>query len=106
MAKSELLENLCDEYCKEQPSERAHEIARAFCAFAARRLQDRGIAGIGYNVNGMTLRFADGSEYVLLQNDSDSWRVSAVSAQVTGTVEKMNARADTAVSPSFPITGK
>jgi len=40
-------------------------ILHAFCEYATKWLNDSGLIGVGHTTNGMSLRFADGSEYLL-----------------------------------------
>ncbi len=105
MAKSALLENLCDEYCKTQTDDNVKQILDAFCQFAAEQLKTRSIVGVNYVLDGLALRFADGTDLSILSDSENSFSGS-LPVQVTGGAQKLNARADTAVSPAFPITGR
>lgn len=37
----------------------------SFCEYATKWLADAGLVGVGHTTSGMSLRFADGSEYLL-----------------------------------------
>lgn len=105
MVKSALLENLCDEYCKTQTDDNVKQTLAAFCQFAADRLKERSIVGVNYVLDGLALRFADGTDLSILSDDSNSFS-AGIPVQVTGGAQKLNARLDTAVSPAFQITGR
>lgn len=105
MAKSALLENLCEAYCKTQTDDNVKQILAAFCQFAANELKERSIVGVNYVLDGLALRFADGTDLSIL-TDGDNSFSSGPPVQVTGGAQKLNARLDTAVSPAFPITGR
>ena len=105
MAKSALLENLFDEYCKTQIDDNAKQIIVGFCQFAADQLAARSIVGVNYTLGGLALRFADGTDLPIV-GEADNRGVNGPAVQVTGGAEKLNARADTAVAPAFPITGR
>jgi len=104
MAKSALLENLCDAYCKFQPDQVAQTNAKAFCDFAAAELASRGVIGVSYTAAGLALRFSNGDELAVVSLEDAALTGPAV--QVTGMAEKLNARPDAVVSPAFPITGR
>lgn len=105
MAKSALLENLCEAYCKTQTDDNVKQTLAAFCQFAADELKERSIVGVNYVLDGLALRFADGTDLSILA-DADNSFSSGLPVQVTGGAQKLNARLDTAVSPAFPITGR
>ena len=105
MAKSELLENLCDEYCKTQTDDTVKQTLAAFCQFSAEQLKTRSIVGVNYGLDGLALRFADGTNLSIL-SDYDNSFSGSLPVQVTGGAEKLNGRASVAVSPAFPITGR
>ena len=105
MAKSALLENLCEAYCKTQTDDNVKQILAAFCQFAADELKERSIVGMNYVLDGLALRFADGTDLSILADGDNSFS-SGPPVQVTGGAQKLNARLDTAVSPAFPSTGR
>jgi hypothetical protein len=117
MAEKVLLEKLHDEYCEklnagfsqfpdtaQLDNQIVGLVVSGFCSFADTWLKDKGIIGLGHTTDGLALRFKDGSEYLLLKNDSDIYTGLAVG--VTGGNEKINAKAELAAAPSFQITGR
>jgi len=76
----------------------------AFCAYADAQLKEKNVVGIAYALDGIALRFADGSTQLI--EGAVSGPIGSAPVQVSGGVEKINARADFTVSPSFLITGK
>jgi hypothetical protein len=67
--KNDLLTSLSEEYA------RAHSDAdiaavNAFCVFARDWLQQRGVIGVGHTTEGISLRFADNTEFQLVSVES------------------------------------
>lgn len=75
-----------------------------FCAYADEQLKEKNVVGIAYTPEGLALRFADGATQLI--EGAVSGPIGSVPVQVSGGTEKINARADFTVSPSFLITGK
>lgn len=42
-------------------------VLQEFCEYATKWLNDAGLVGVGHTTSGMSLRFADGSEYLLTE---------------------------------------
>lgn len=76
----------------------------AFCAYADAQLKEKNVVGVSYTPEGLALRFADGVTQLI--EGAVTGPIGSVPVQVSGGTEKINARADFTVSPSFLITGK
>ena len=101
MAEKGLLDKLREDYLQTKP-EAAAAVAD-FCSFAADWLATRAPTGIGYTIDGLVLRLANGDSFVLVRAPGSDAVGGAVS--VTG-MDKINAKAGIPVSPDFPITGR
>lgn len=66
MPTNEMLEKIRSDFVAAQTvDETADSLLRDFCEYATKWLDDAGIVGVGHTTNGMSLRFSDGSEYLL-----------------------------------------
>lgn len=82
MAKSELLEKICEAFLEQaNPVDDAAADIKVFCEFAADWLAEQGVVGVGYAASGLALRTADGREIGLVQAEQqqDSAQTPAVS---------------------------
>lgn len=77
-----------------------------FCEYATKWLSDAGLVGIGHTTSGMSLRFANGSEYLLTSAPSAETPVADMPAfSITGN-NGGSVRASGAIQDSsMPITG-
>jgi hypothetical protein len=104
MLESEVLNKILDDFTSSNP-DMATEQLKTFCQYAATWLASRGVVGVGHTVDGMSLRFADGQELLLLSPPevtkspalSDAVGITGNAAKITKPVID---------SPSFNITGR
>lgn len=68
MAKSELLDAIRDAFELKCPDVDAIAVG-AFCEFATDWMAKAGIVGVGHTANGLALRFGDGSEKLLFNQE-------------------------------------
>ena len=69
MVKSELLEDIREEYLQAHP-EIAVGPVDDFCQFVVTWLAENGVVGVGHTPSGLALRLADGTEKVLVSVDA------------------------------------
>jgi hypothetical protein len=63
----------------------AAEVLQVFCEYATKWLDDACLVGVGHTTNGVSLRFADGSEYLLTEAPSSEVTVANMPAfSITG----------------------
>ncbi len=104
MENAELLKKVLSDYCATNEELRFQEAMLAqFCDYAAEWIRTKGLIGVGQTAEGLSIRFADGQEYVLFQPAAGLINGPAVS--VTGTVTKIEKGIGESTA-SFPITGR
>lgn len=104
MEKLELLKKVLSDYCAQNEEQRFQEgLLSAFCDYASKWLQENGVIGIGHTAEGLSLRMANGAEYMLFQPDSSVSAAPPVS--ITGVTTKIE-KAVNDNTRSFPITGR
>lgn len=62
MRKSELLSAILSDYAASGPTGEDKLGAERFCAYAEKWLGDNGVVGVGYAMNGLSIKLADGRE--------------------------------------------
>jgi hypothetical protein len=63
---NEMLAKILSDYLAANPQDSYDAgVLHLFCEYATKWLNDAGLVGVGHTTNGMSLRFSDGSEYVL-----------------------------------------
>ena len=66
MPVNEMLAKIQSDYFDANPqASHAAEVLKSFCEYATKWLDDAGLVGVGHTTNGMSLRFANGDEYLL-----------------------------------------
>lgn len=78
------------------------EVLRLFCEYATKWLADTGLVGVGHAASGLSLRFSDGSEYLLTPTATNELPVATMPAfSITGnnggSVRSAGAMQDSAV---------
>lgn len=65
---NEMLAKILSDHCETNPQE-SHDagVLHLFCEYATKWLNDAGLVGVGHTTNGMSLRFANGEEYLLTE---------------------------------------
>lgn len=107
MAKSELLEKIRDDFLsgtRPEEKEKRAEIT-AFCAFAADWLAEKGIQGVGMQAAGLALRFADGSQFGLVEQSPQPYSADTPAIGINAP-QRIDPRAVMGDSPSVGITGQ
>lgn len=104
MEKLDLLKKVLTDYCAQNEEYRFQEgLLAAFCDYAAKWLRENGVIGIGHTAEGLSLRMANGAEYMLFQPESSVNVTPPVS--ITGVTTKIE-KAVNDTTRSFPITGR
>lgn len=104
MEKQELLKKVLADYCAQGDDLKFQEaIVSAFCNYAANWFKEKGVIGVGHTADGLALRLADGSEYILFSSDTDI--TNSASFSVTGTSSKIEKPVND-FTRSFNITGR
>lgn len=104
MEKPELLKKVLADYCAHNEERKFEEaIVGKFCEYAANWFKEKGVIGVGHTSDGLALRLADGSEYVLFSSDADI--TNSASFSVTGTNSKIEKPVND-FTRSFNITGR
>lgn len=66
MPEKEMFAKILSDYLATEPQDaQAVETLQVFCKYATKWLSDAGLVGVGHTTNGISLRFADSSEYLL-----------------------------------------
>jgi hypothetical protein len=107
VAKSELLEKIRDAFLAGAWPEEGNKCAQinAFCDFAANWLAEKGIQGVGMQASGLALRFADGSQLGLVEQDPRPYSADTPSIGINAP-QRIDPRAVLGDSPSVGITGQ
>lgn len=78
------------------------EVLQRFCEYATKWLTDAGLVGVGHAASGLSLRFSDGSEYLLTPTPANEMPVAGTPAfSITGnnggSVRSSGAMADSSI---------
>lgn len=108
MAAKKFLEKLRDEWAARADSAAANEESTTFsvdefCKFADSWLAENPPIGVGYEVEGLMLRFANGDNFLL--SGAAGYSAFNDSVAIVGP-EKLNARAAPDKTSDFHITGR
>jgi hypothetical protein len=69
MPVNEMLAKILSDYLVANPQDSYDAgVLQLFCEYATKWLNDTGLVGVGHTTNGMSLRFSDGSEYLLTES--------------------------------------
>lgn len=104
MAKSELVEEIREDYLKANPAIAVGHIDD-FCVFATKWLAEKPIVGVGMSASGMALRLADGREIGLITPDEAPALPSTAVGISTGGGGSVRS-GGSIESPSVSITGR
>ena len=103
MAEDALLDAIRDSYTAKYPDMPADAITH-FCEFAKNWLLEKGVIGVGQTTEGFSIRFADASEILFVNNTQPADEPSSPMA-ITGLASRrQNVMPDT--SRSVNITGR
>lgn len=106
MAKSELIDKIREAFLSaNNPIDGVVVEIDMFCEFAANWLAEKGVVGVGHAASGLALRFADGSEIGLIeqQHQTDSAQTVPVHISTVKATPRGGTLGETA---SHQITGR
>lgn len=104
MEKQDLLKKVASDYCAQNEDLKFQEgIIDSFCNYAADWFRRNGVIGVGHTAEGLSIRMADGAEYILFEPEASSVFNAPVS--ITGVTTKIEKPVNDATR-SFPITGR
>lgn len=106
MPEKDVLSKIGADYLAATPDASAEKVS-AFCAYATKWLRDRGVVGLGHTDSGMALRFADGTELLLVAPDVAPTQIVAPGAfNITGNSASKITKPVLGDAPSIQITGR
>lgn len=104
MPVSEVLNSVLADFTAQKP-ELVNDQIKMFCDYAAQWLATNNVVGVGYTRTGLSLRFADGRELLLVEPMTARVIQTTSDVSITGNQSKITKSA-AVDSPSFQITGR
>jgi hypothetical protein len=107
MPENALFAQILSDYEQQKaPKKTALNAAKEFCDFAAQWLQTSGVVGVGHTVSGLSMRMANGSEYLLFSPAANEQISFMPAIGITGNSGgAVRAAGPQEAASSFPITG-
>lgn len=107
MPVNEMFEKIRNDFLAANPQDVTDvALLQTFCEYATKWLADTGLVGIGHTTNGMSLRFANGEEYLLTAAPPADKPVADMPAfSITGNNGGSVRAAGAVQDSSMPITG-
>lgn len=103
MPENEMFAKIRNDFLAQTASqENDAEVLRLFCEYATKWLADSGLVGVGHAASGLSLRFSDGSEYLLTPTAANETPIAGTPAfSITGnnggSIRSAGAMADSSV---------
>lgn len=103
MPENEMFAKIRNDFLAQTTSQKNDaEVLQRFCEYATKWLTDSGLVGVGHAASGLSLRFSDGSEYLLTPTPSAETPVAVMPAfSITGnnggSVRSAGAMADSSI---------
>lgn len=106
MPENALFAQILSDYEQQKaPKKTTLTAAKEFCDFAANWLQTAGVVGVGHTVSGLSMRMANGNEYLLFSPPAAEQAFMpavGITGNSGGAVRSANPQE---AASSFPITG-
>ena len=107
MPEKEMFETIRNDFLSQQiVAHSEQKLLQEFCEYVTKWLADNGLVGVGHTISGMSLRFSNGSEYLLTAAPASEAPVADMPAfSITGNNGGSVRSAAAVQDSSMPITG-